>query len=183
MVTTGFFAGWTGLFAVGCGLFAQGLFAFLAATYLTVDSEGEPELQNDFRRRALISGLLLAPAAALVFFLARADARILFDRLTSWWSPWLLLATSVCAVGALVMLGKRRFRTARMLAAGQVTLILLGWTFAQYPYLIVPDVSIFSAATSDSTLRLLTWILAAGAVVLFPSFAYLFAVFKKKNGP
>src|SRR6266403_1233123 len=54
-LTSGFFAGWTGPFAVACGLFAQGLFAFLAATYLTVDTEREPDLQEDFRKRALAS--------------------------------------------------------------------------------------------------------------------------------
>jgi len=70
-LASGFFAGWTRPFAVACGLFAQGLFAFLAAAYLTVDTESEPDLQEDFRKRALASGLFLAPVAALTFILAR----------------------------------------------------------------------------------------------------------------
>src|SRR6266849_1135054 len=49
---------WTRLFAVACGVFALGLFAFLAAIYLTVDTESEPDLQEDFRKRALAAGLL-----------------------------------------------------------------------------------------------------------------------------
>ena len=52
-VTTGFFAGWLTPFALTCGLFALALFAFLAATYMTVDTQGQPDLQNDFRLRAL----------------------------------------------------------------------------------------------------------------------------------
>ena len=180
LIETGFFAGWTEPFAVGCGLFAQGLFAFLAAVYLTVEAQGEPAIQDDFRIRALLSGISLAPAAGLVFYLARSGAPFLFERLTRWWAPLLLAATSICAVGSLFLLWKRRYRAARMLAAGQVALILLGWTVAQYPYLVSPDVTIFSAATSSSTLRLLTWALAAGSVLLFPSFAYLFAVFKRR---
>lgn len=63
LVRTGFFAGWTGAFAMACGLFAQCLFAFLAATYLTVDTDDRPELQEDFRRRARAAGLALIPAA------------------------------------------------------------------------------------------------------------------------
>ncbi|HYZ73921.1 MAG TPA: cytochrome d ubiquinol oxidase subunit II, partial [Chthoniobacterales bacterium] len=47
-VTTGFFAGWLTPFALACGLFAVALFAFLAATYMTVDTRSEPDLQNDF---------------------------------------------------------------------------------------------------------------------------------------
>lgn len=183
LVTTGFWAGWTGPFAIGCGLFAQGLFAFLAATYLTVDLEGNAQLQEDFRLRALLSGLSLAPAAALVFFLARRNAPYIFEGLTAWWAPFLLAATSVCAVGALWALWRRRYRWARLAAAGQVALILLGWGLAQYPYIIVPDLTFAAAATETSTLRLLAWTLAAGALVLFPSFAYLFYVFKGPGEP
>jgi len=47
-VTTGFLAGWTTLFALACGAFALGLFAFLAATYLTVDVRAEPTCRMIF---------------------------------------------------------------------------------------------------------------------------------------
>jgi cytochrome d ubiquinol oxidase subunit II len=177
-VGSGFFAGWTRPFAVACGLFAQGLFAFLAATYLTVDTESDRVLQEDFRRRALASGLALAPAAALTFVLARHGAPRIFERLTSWWAPLLLGVTSVLAVAALLALWSRRFRWARVAAIGQVTCILLGWGVAQHPYLVVPDLTLTNTATSPSTLRALTWALAVGAVVLFPSFAYLLHVFR-----
>lgn len=182
VLTTGFFAGWTTAFAVGCGLFAQGLFAFLAAVYLTVDVRGDVELQNDFRARALFAALSLAPAAALVFVLARWQAPELFTRLTSWWAPWLLAGTSLCALGAIGSLWKRRFRLARLLAAGQVALILLGWFLAQYPYLIIPDVAIHDVATEVGTLRLLVWALGLGALLLFPSFGYLYYVFRRRGG-
>jgi cytochrome bd ubiquinol oxidase subunit II len=49
----GFFAGWLTPFAFACGLFALALFAFLAAMYMTVDTHSEPDLQDDFRRRAI----------------------------------------------------------------------------------------------------------------------------------
>ncbi len=177
-VVTGFVAGWTGPFAIACGLFAQGLFAFLAATYLTVETGRQPVLQQDFRVRALFSGLLLAPAALLVFLLARQGAPLIYDGLTRWWAPLLLAATSVCAVVALIALYTRRFRLARISAAGQVTLILLGWGIAQYPHLVVPDVTLEGAATESATLRLITIALAIGTLVLVPSFLYLFHVFK-----
>src|SRR5205814_1764007 len=80
---------------------------------LTVDTEGEPELQAGFRTRALVSGVLLAPAAALTFVLARDGAPQIFARLTSWWAPLLVAVTSVCAIGALAALWSRRFRWAR----------------------------------------------------------------------
>ena len=180
-LSSGFFAGWTTLFAVACGLFAQGLFAFLAATYLTVDTEAEPDLQAGFRTRALVSGVLLAPAAALTFVLARDGAPHIFARLTSWWAPLLVAVTSVCAIGALAALWSRRFRWARAAAVGQVMCILVGWGLAQYPHLVVPDLTLSNAATVPSTLHALQSALAAGALVLFPAFGYLFYVFKRRG--
>lgn len=178
-VTTGFFAGWTGGFAIACGVFALVLFTFLAAVYLTLDAADDPEVQEDFRRRALVTELALAPVAAAVFFAARnGGAREMYDGLTRWWAPLLLLCTSGFAAMALLCLWKRRYPLARIAAIGQVTLILVGWSVAQFPNLIVPDVHIFSAAAPLATLRLLTIALALGAVILLPSLYYLFRVFK-----
>lgn len=181
VVTSGFFAGWTSPFAIACGLFAQGLFAFLAATYLTVDTEDQPQLQADFRWRALAAGLSLAPAAALVFFLARSGGPYIFGGLTSWWAPLLLLWTSLFAVGALVALWLRRFYLARLAAIAQVTFILLGWGLAQYPHLVVPDVTFTNAAAPEITLRLVVIALGFGVMVLVPSMAYLFYIFKGRG--
>lgn len=180
-VLTGFFAGWTQGFAVACGAFALGLFAFLAAVYLTVDAEGDREVQEDFRRRALFAELALAPLAAAVFLAARSGgAPQMYEGLTLWWAPLLLLATSGFAVTALVALWRRRFRIARMAAIGQVTLILVGWSSAQFPDVIVPDINIYDDAAPEITLRLLVIALGFGAIVLLPSLFYLFHVFKKR---
>lgn len=181
-VTTGFLAGWTGIFALACGTFALGLFAFLAAVYLTVDAAGDREVQEDFRRRAIRAELTLAPIAAAVFFTARhGGAAEMHAELTRWWAPWLLAATSGCAVVALVALSRRHFRTARAAAIGQVTLILVGWSVAQFPSLIVPDLDIFNTAAPPITLRLLAGALALGALILLPSLYYLFRVFKGRK--
>ena len=180
-VTTGFFAGWTEVFALACGAFALALFAFLAAVYLTVDAANDPEVQNDFRRRALVAEIALAPIAALVFFAARAGgAPQMYEDLTRWWAPWLLLWTSGFALTALFALWRRHFRTARIAAIGQVTLILVGWSSAQFPHVIVPDVNIYDDAAPEITLRLLVIALGFGAIVLLPSLYYLFHVFKKR---
>ena len=177
-VLTGFFAGWLTPFALACGIFALGLFAFLAATYLTLDTRRQPDLQDDFRRRALWSELALAPIALAVWLTARQGAPDMFEGLTRWWAPLLLVATSLCALAALGALWRRRFVVARIAAVGQVTLILVGWSVAQYPHLVTPDVTVVNASAPDLTLRLLVLALGAGAIVLLPSLAFLFHLFK-----
>ncbi len=178
IVTTGFLAGWLTPFSIGCGAFALGLFAFLAATYLTVDAADDSSLQEDFRIRALITGAALFPLALAVFFTSKHGAFKMYEGLTNWWAPMLLAWTSVSAVASFVGLWLRRYRLARAAAIIQVTSILVGWCVAQYPHLIYPDLTITNSAAPYVTLRLLTIALGLGAVVLLPSLAYLFYVFK-----
>ena len=180
-VTTGFFAGWLTPFALACGVFSLVLFAFLAATYLTFYTRDKPELQNDFRRRALGCGLALGPVALAVFLTSKAGAPEMFHGLTQWWAPLLLAGTSVCAVTALVALWRRWFVLARIAAAGQVALILTGWGCAQYPRLIMPDVTLHNSAAPEVTLRLLTFALSAGAVLLLPALIFLFHLFSNPD--
>lgn len=183
-VTTGFFAGWLTPFALSCGVFALVLFAFLAAAYLTFYTRDEPELQNDFRRRALGCGLALGPVALAVFLTSRAGAPEMFHGLTQWWAPLLLACTSLCAVAALLALWRRWFAFARIAAAAQVALILAGWGCAQYPNLITPDVTLHNSAAPETTLRLLTFALSAGTVLLLPALIFLFKLFSHpEKGP
>jgi cytochrome d ubiquinol oxidase subunit II len=177
-VTTGFFAGWLTPFALACGGFALGLFAFLAATYLTLDTKDQPDLQNDFRLRAMWSGVALAPVAGVVFLTSRQGAPEMYGGLTHWWAPLLLAGTSLMAIVALMALWRRRFALARVAAVGQVTLILVGWCLAQYPNLVTPDVTVANTHAPEATLRLLVLALGAGALVLFPSLFFLFRLFK-----
>jgi cytochrome d ubiquinol oxidase subunit II len=49
---------------------------------------------------------------------------------------------------------------------------------AQWPYLIVPDVTVTSAAAPDATLRVVIIGFALGGAVLAPSLFLLFRIFK-----
>ncbi len=169
-------------FTVATGLFACALFAFLAATYLAV--EGEGELRDDFRRRALLAGVAVFATAALAAALSAVDAPIVFRGLTGRaWSLPLPVATAATAVGAFAALLTRRVRLARLAAALQVALIVIGWGASQYPYLVVPDVTLASASGPRETQVALLVALAAGAVTLFPSLYLLFRIFKGERLP
>jgi cytochrome d ubiquinol oxidase subunit II len=96
----------------------------------------------------------------------------------TWWALALHIITAIFATSAFVSLWTRHYKLARICAAAQVTLILLGWAFAQYPHIVEPDLTITSAAAPAITLELLLAALAAGALLLFPSYYYLIRVFK-----
>jgi cytochrome bd ubiquinol oxidase subunit II len=180
-VTTGFFAGWLTPFAFACGLFALALFAFLAATYMTVDTRSEPDLQQDFRLRAIWAQIASVALAVLVFITSRDGAPLMYRGLTNWWAPLLLGWTALSALTALLALWFRFFNLARVAGVAQVTIILIGWALAQFPHLVTPNVTIQNAAAPESTLKLLLLALGAGAVVLVPSLLYLLQIFKRQG--
>jgi cytochrome d ubiquinol oxidase subunit II len=183
LVTSGFFASWLALFPFAIGFFALALFAFLAAVYLTLETN-DRDLQEDFRRRALVSGVVVAVLALIVFLLAATGAPTVREGISrSRWALALHILTAIFATGAFFALWTRRFRLAQICAAAQVSLILAGWAFAQYPFLIEPDITINSAAAPLITLQLLLGALAVGAVLLFPSYYYLLRVFKRETAP
>ncbi|HEU4641495.1 MAG TPA: cytochrome d ubiquinol oxidase subunit II [Gemmatimonadaceae bacterium] len=176
-----YIAPWLTPFAVGVGLLALALFAFLAATYLTLEAPDE-ELREDFRRRALAAAAAVFVIAFGVLIVARLTtpprgAPPLAALTARWWALPLHLLTGLAAIGAIWALVARRWRLARVAAAAQVTLILWGWALAQYPYLVPPELTIGGAAAPRRTLVLALWALAIGAVLLIPSLAYLFGIF------
>lgn len=176
--TLAYFFTWAAPFPFAVGLFALVLFALLAAVYLTLETD-DTALQDDFRRRAIVCEVLAALVALAVFLLSERDAPAIREQLAnSWWAWPLQAATALAAFGTLAALWARRFQLARFCAAGQVVLILWGWALAQYPYLVRPDLTIHNGGAPPATMRALLWALASGVVLLFPSYWYLFHVFK-----
>ena len=156
---------WADTLPLAVGVFALALFAFLAATYLTVEATDDA-LRDDFRRRALVAAAVVIVSGACV------DVAVV------------LIVQAVATIAAATAFGAlwmRRYRLARIAAAAEVSVVLWGWLWAQYPYVIPPALTIREAAAPAVTLRLLAIGLAAGAIVLLPSLRYMFKVFKTKR--
>ncbi len=180
-VQTDFVSAWLAPFPFALGGFTLALFAFLAATYLTLETDNA-DLRDDFRVRALGAGILTGALAFVSLGLARSGAPDLYGALTrrSWSWPF-HLTTGVVAVVALLALVARSHAVARALVVVQTSLILLGWGLAQYPYVIPPDLTFQGAAAPRAVLWPVIVCLAAGLVVLVPSWIYLFRVFKGRT--
>ena len=176
-VTSGPFAGWTTLLAVDLALLAVSLCAYLAATYLVVETEGERDLQADFRRRAVGAALASGAFALIGLVLAWFSARPLLDVLFGRGLPLLVLALLNGPL-ALVAVLRGRPQIARVAVAAQVVFVLWAWAVGQWPYLVPPDLTFDGTASPVATLSLLLVVVAAGMAVLLPSLYLLFRVFK-----
>jgi len=177
-VVSGLYETWLGAFPVAVGAFTLVLFAYLAAVYLTAENADDEGLARDFRFRAMVTSVAVALVAVLVASASNEAPHFREALLGSWWSAPLQIATALAALVALLALWTHRYELARIAAIAQVALIVFGWGLAQRPYLIAPDVELHEAAAPPLTLRLVAWALAIGSLVLFPSLAGLFRIFK-----
>jgi len=177
---TAMFAGWTAPAAIVIGLFAVSLCAYLAATYLTVETAGHAELEADFRRRAIWAGLVSGGLALLALLVVGLQAPRLLESLAGRGLPLLILAI-VNGPLAVWAVWRSRPRIARAAVIAQVVLVLWAWVVGQWPYLVPPDLTIAGAAAPSGTLSAMLVVVPAGMVLLLPSLWLLFRVFKSRN--
>lgn len=171
--------GWATPYAVLIGLFAAAMCAYLAATYLTVETEGTA-LERDFRDRAIVAGLASGVLALACLALAPLVAAPLAHALFGRGLPLFVLAF-VNGPVALFAVWRSRPRIARFAVAAQVTLVLWAWAVGQWPYLAPPSITIDGSAAPASTLTALLVVIAVGMLFLLPSLWLLFRVFKARN--
>lgn len=183
VVVSGMFETWVARFPATIGVFTLTLFAYLAAVYLAAENADTPRLSDDFRFRALVSSVAVALLALLAAGTAEPSMAFRNALLASWWSVPLQIATGLSAVVAFLALAMRRLELARASAIVQVSLIVIGWGLAQRPYIIAPDITLQEAAAPRLTLELVAFALAIGSLLLFPSLAGLFRVFKLPRRP
>ena len=178
LLLSGFLDGWTTPLAVVIGLFALSMCAYLAATYLMVETEGRPELQADFRRRAVFAALVSGALALLSLVIAYFEGPRLLQSLTGRGLPLFVLALLNGPL-ALWAVWRSRPRLARVAVIAQVVFVLWAWAVGQWPYLIPPDLTISGTAAPSATLTAMLVVLGAGGAVLIPSLWLLFSVFKR----
>ncbi len=175
---------WTTPFALACGAFAVGLCAVLSATYLTVDARSghDEALAGTFRGRALVSGAVTAALGALAAVLAIGEAPVLWQGLIGGALPFTIgtLVLGLATVGALV---RSAYLVARILVAATTAGVFIAWGTAQWPHLIVPDVTVDNAASPASVLGPMLIATLIGLAIVVPSLWYLFSVFKRRAMP
>jgi cytochrome bd ubiquinol oxidase subunit II len=188
---------WLSPVSVVTGTFAVAACAFLAASYLTLDARrgGHAELAGYFRRRALASAIVVGALSVAGLLVLRADAPVLCGRLTGRALPLVVIAVAAGLISlALAWPGRPggpalkpsgagpsrlRLTALRLSAAGAVAAVLWAWGAAQYPYLLLPGLTVRAAAAPQSTLTATLVCTAVGLVLLIPSLAWLLVLFQR----
>jgi cytochrome d ubiquinol oxidase subunit II len=194
------------------GSFAVAACAFLAACYLTLDARraGDAGLTAWFGRRALASGLVVGACSVAGLAVLHGGAPLLYARLTGRALPLVLtavaggLASLVLARLAARPGGWRRARlpgrgraaggpqpagrtrlaavALRLTAAGAVAAALWAWGAAQYPYLLLPGLTVHAGAAPAAALTATLACAAAGGVLVIPALCWLLVLFQRSPG-
>jgi cytochrome d ubiquinol oxidase subunit II len=166
---------WFNVPSIFIGLVAVGNCAYLAAVYLAADAARRKDayLERQFRLRALIAGGLAGAAAIGGLAVLHSDAHRLYHGLLDGDGLPTLIVSILAGIGTLGLVWRSRFEPARYTAAVAVAAIIAGWALAQKPILL-PGLTIRQAAAPHDTLVLVVVAVLAGAVILFPSLAFLF---------
>jgi cytochrome d ubiquinol oxidase subunit II len=143
--------------------------------------ETSGDLQEDFRKRALGTGVAFAVLGTIALPIARTDAPQIWDGMWDRETWTLIPAAMLVGAATLYAVWTRHYRIARIAAIVEVAVLLFGWALAQYPYLVVPDLTFENAAASDAMLKVALVTYGIGAIVLVPSLVLLFALFKGHN--
>jgi cytochrome d ubiquinol oxidase subunit II len=93
--------------------------------------------------------------------------------------PFVVLS-AIGGIASIAAMTASRYRWARASAAVAVGAVLWGWGAAQWPYLVVPDLTAESSAAPEATVRMVAIGFTIGGLLLAPSLLLLFRVFKAR---
>jgi cytochrome bd ubiquinol oxidase subunit II len=169
------FSSWLNPTSILVGVLAVVTAAYLAAVYLSADAVrlGQPDLERQFRTRALCAGLVAGAIALGGLVVLHSDARPLYHGLLNGDGLAGLIVSILAGVSTLALVWRSRFELARYTAALAVAAIIAGWALAQRPTFL-PGLTIHQAAASHDTLVAVIVAVIGGGAILFPSLALLF---------
>jgi len=124
---------------------------------------------------AIAAGLATGLVAVAAIFIYRADDRYIYDGLTSGGIP-LVVASILCGIAVIVLLGRRAPRGTRVLAVAAVVTMVWAWAVAQFPYLLPQTLTIQRGAAVSQTLKEILIVFVVAVIVVLPSLAWLFSL-------
>jgi cytochrome bd ubiquinol oxidase subunit II len=159
------------------GVLAVVVVAFLAAVYLVHDAarQGDRAMIEYFRRRAIAASVVAGVIAFVGLPVLHADARYLYDGLTSR-ALAVVILSAICGIATLVLLVRHNHRGARLAAIGAVASIVVAWGVAQWHYMLPTSLTVAQAASPDGSLETILGVTVVAVLIIFPALGLLYTL-------
>jgi cytochrome d ubiquinol oxidase subunit II len=176
---------WLNFFSVAVGLFTVALCGFLAAIYLIGEAKEQFDIKR-FTKKAVIMNAVAVAFGGTVFLAAEYEnvhlAHWLFGNPVSLTA---IIAASLSLVLLWYLLSQRKTKVIRILAAFQVTMILIAVGYRHFPNIVMikggHNLSLLTDHAPDATINILGWGLLVGSLLILPALGYLFYSFQRKG--
>lgn len=172
---------WITPFTLVGGLVGMAVCGYLTPIYMTVRTR--EKLQEDFRRRGLIAGLVLGFLTAAEIPVAWLSSPEFFHRLLTSRALTVMGLAVLSGLATMAFLWRRRFVAAQVFSAVTVALTLTGFAAALYPDLLIGQMTIAAAAAPRPTLIAFFIVLPFGVLILAPSLFFLYWTFRGHPDP
>jgi cytochrome bd ubiquinol oxidase subunit II len=158
--------------------------AYLASVYLIWDARrlSDEEMVAYFRRRAVVVAVIAGLMSIVGIFVLRADARYLFDGLTSRGLPFVVIA-AVAGAASLWTLLRASPRGARILAMVAVASVVLAWGVAQWDFILPKSLTISEAAAPSGTILAVLVAVGLAVLLVLPGFVLLYVLDQRGSLP
>ena len=159
------------------GVLAVTTCTFMAGVLLTADAYGlgDEALTSELRSKSLIGGVVSGLVVLAGIPILILDNLTLIDGLLGRGLP-LVLISGVAGLVTMYQLWKCRYRAARIGAGIAVATVVAGWGAAQYPWILVDEVTITAGAGHRAALIGLLVATGLAAVLVVPPLVYLFSL-------
>ncbi len=174
---------WLNLFSVSTGIFVTLLFAWLASVFLIGEEENSIEAKSRYPQISLLFFVLLIISGVLVFIFAEFDnVHLLNQFLNSTVSTVCLVIATLLVPIMWVSIKKSKALITRIIAGFLTFFILLGWFGIQFPVMVYINngahLTVWNSVAPLATVKYLVYALIVGILIIFPSFGYLYKIFK-----
>lgn len=176
---------WLQLFPVSVGFFTVTICGYLAAVYLIGEAKDNAD-KIRYRIKARVFQNIAIFCGALVFAAAAYEHIPLWDWVFG--QPIGITAVALASLSVIlfrILLRRPGRQPLRMLAAFQVTMILLVTTYHHYPDIVLlkngHHLSLLEEQGQQRTIDALGWALVLGSIFILPALFYLMYAFQKKN--
>ncbi|MGI9517418.1 MAG: cytochrome d ubiquinol oxidase subunit II, partial [Pirellulaceae bacterium] len=174
--------GWISVESLFFGFFAVGICSFIASVFLVREAAAgdNHDLEQRWRRRALAMGWLVGAFSVAGLGVAAWRLDFVWNGVVNRAWPAVALAM-LCGITTIVAIHKRKYWQASITAALTITLVLAGWAWAQYPYLVIDSISIHESQTPPNVMWMMIGVIVIGLIIVIPPLVWLFYIFKSQT--